>query len=276
MTLPAAHRIHTSLALSNSLAAVPSPSDLATLALLAHPLSSSISTSLWDWANSLGSKQPAEQAVLQLDLTDAENLYRDGLTTSKEQKPLMVAAQTLVMNSLRVSVARAFVSTVNRSLSIESLGLELTDENSLREAVGDSTLALEVGKAVTGRAQQLALLWETYCRHQHLHADITDDMLDTLDQLRDEFEDVGADDDVLSLLRALILFSRVFPASSSSGEDTPTSEGVKPITTVVGARGKLHLDLRRALASAAFDTDGEVEDARDRVVDLLSTMSRRR
>jgi len=109
------------------------------------------------------------------------------------------------------------------------------------------------------------------------------------DFLDEDIEDDGVESDIRSILSALILYRRIFPSSILS---CASASGVEPVTFILSPppspsrkNAGLHLALRRALASDAFDFKGDdtedekmsedhrlgviLEDARDHVVDML-------
>ena len=86
--------------------------------------------------------------------------------------------------------------------------------------------------------------------------------------------DVQSEDavkDTRLLLLATLLYRRIFPP-----EDATPPHVLSPPPSPTPKSAELHLALRRALASTAFDANPDTEDARDRVVDLLADTRRGR
>ncbi|THH10605.1 hypothetical protein EW145_g1186 [Phellinidium pouzarii] len=116
-------------------------------------------------------------------------------------------------------------------------------------------------------------------------------MLDDDETVADTFGDRDAE--LRDLLGAVVLYRRIFPSkllNVSAGENglqkngntlTARGVGLPPISIALTPmpspppspsrrNAVLHIALRRSLDSAAFDRGDALEDARDRVVDLLT------
>jgi hypothetical protein len=189
-------------------------------------------------------------------------------------------ATTLIHERLLKHVSVLFVRTVlpSHSRNDNEDNWVFVEQDKEEEKQKES---IDAGKSLGGRtrvlAEALEKVWGT-------GVDNVDTILDD-----DEIQSDAVEVDIRSLLSALILYRRIFPSSilsctnATGGE--PVSFILSPPPSPSRKNADLHLALRRALASDAFDLKEQVtedgrpseehslgivlEDARDRVVDML-------
>lgn len=243
-----------------------------------------------------------------------------------ESNPLEAIARAQVVDVVKRVAARMFVDLVSeREGSVGESESEETavsddhegesagggEEGSVRasESLEDEELTLQIGKTMDGYVGKMIRVLEQL--KSCVDLDESDLDLDLRDEDIREGERIESSkgsllDDATSLLRALILFRRVFPSHhiqptspmSSSGTLTPTSSTpTRTMPSFLGSSSAIHgngnehgnengnggarkdsplLVLSRVLAAPVFDQEAEIEDARDRVVDMLADVKRRR
>ncbi|KAH7915038.1 hypothetical protein BJ138DRAFT_1078114 [Hygrophoropsis aurantiaca] len=271
-------------------------SDLCTSALLVSslpfPFAQSRSKALWDLARAqktIGVLQPYEHLVLDnLDASDAVEC----LGNSTDVAPIASLAASLVCKRLRAHLGLLFLQIVAKGTTQDELRSDkATDENEDRRRRETIT----AGRSLGGRPRLLVEAFEKIWESGVLHID---------DVLSSEFTSNTEDDGIESLLIAIVLYRRIFPSqllSCHTGGDNanglpvafvlspPPSPPLKHSNSPKDNRGKdVLLQLRRALGSSVFDYNGNdqedednehiefsLEDARDRVVDMLVDLERR-
>ena len=162
---------------------------------------------------------------------------------------------------------------------------------------------VEAGKSIGGRTAELAVLldriWDTgFCsqedmlptRPRHSHCDSHGRNPDVDVDCEDE-QDLASQDEaeIRALLTATLIYRRIFPSTIPAC--APSSAGgapafiLSPPPSPSRKNAQLHMALRTALGSPAFESgaDGRLEDpelgaaledARDRVVDMLVDFER--
>jgi len=258
-----------------------STSDLSTLALILRPLSGAKANALWNRAEKTEFVRPHEKLVLS-NLTLDEAAERLAAIKhnheSTQHAPIRLLATTLIRERLLKHTSFLFVRTVlpahNQNGTEDNWEQDHLEENKLKETI-------DAGKSLGGKtrmfAEALEKVWNTG--------------IDDVEDIRndDNTETDAAEVEILSLLSALILYRRIFPSSMLS---CGSATGVEPVSFILSPppspsrkNADLHLALRRALASDVFDFKGDdvedevlseeqrlgitLEDARDRVVDML-------
>ncbi|EMD34676.1 hypothetical protein CERSUDRAFT_116864 [Gelatoporia subvermispora B] len=224
----------------------------------------------------------------------------------EKRTPLGVLAAILLRERLRRHAAALFVRTVVRNeLRAESLTMEcgpddayvydaekdLKEEQERRDTV-------EAGRSIGGRTAELAVLleriWDTgFCthedvlparahRHGHGHGDAD------ADADCEDARDLASTDEaeIRALLSATIIYRRIFPSTFPACAGAPAVSFVlSPPPSPSRRNAALHMALRTALGSPAFEFAGSgkpedeqlavaLEDARDRVVDMLVEVER--
>ncbi|KAG1745076.1 uncharacterized protein EDB91DRAFT_1122313 [Suillus paluster] len=238
--------------------------DLATLALLAHSLPiiyiQDRSQRLWNRAR-VGVVRPYERLVLKtLSLEDAaRTLASTSPTTSLT--PLGTLATTLLCQRLRSHTSDLFVQTVTRShASALSQSQDADQEAQWHETV---SAGRSLSGPVSAISDSFAKVWES-------------GVLNVKDLIVD-------DEDIKTVLSTIVLFRRIFPSRILCC-DTDNNEvsfilSPPPSPPARGPQKEVVMQLRRALGSSVFEEQSEdrdeLEDARDRAVDMLVEYERR-
>jgi hypothetical protein len=254
------------------------------MAFILRPLWNARAIALWTRAGKTEFVRPYERLVLSsLTLDEAAERfvpsYPNGLPTT--HAPIRLLAIMLVRERLLSHSSVLFVRTVlpNHSHGGTDYNWMYAEQDNLEEEKRKETI--DAAKSLGGRTKKLAealeKVWTTG--------------VDDIEDIEDD-DDTGADAvevEIRSLLSALILYRRIFPSSILS---CASSTGVESVSFILSPppspsrkNTDLHLALRRALASDVFDFSGEeiederpseeqrlgvaLEDARDRVVDML-------
>ncbi|OCH84234.1 hypothetical protein OBBRIDRAFT_799259 [Obba rivulosa] len=230
----------------------------------------------------------------------------------EKRTPLGVLAAILLRERLRRHAAALFVRTVVRNevraeagadeggaddaLSVSDAYVydaekDFKEEQERRETV-------EAGRSIGGRTAELAVLleriWDAgFCTHEdvlparahgHAHghgdADVGADCEDARDLASTDEAEIRA------LLSATIIYRRIFPSTFPACAGAPAVSFVlSPPPSPSRRNAALHMALRTALGSPAFEFAGSgrpederlavaLEDARDRVVDMLVELER--
>lgn len=285
-----------------------STSDLTTLALIILPVSLAKATELWDRAANREVLRPHEKIVLSdMSVNDAAEwlakwrLWHDterkgGRCAACEKRtPLGILAAILIRERLRKHAAAMFVRSVvptevrETSDAYDSDDLvaaydsekDYQDAQQLRDTV-------EAGKSIGGRTAELATLleriWDTgFCAHEDVLPRQYAERCEGQDW--DDEHDLARSDEaeIRALLSATLVYRRIFPSSFPSCA-TAVSVILSPPPSPSRKNLALHVSLRAALASSAFDFEGKssedlrlaaaLEDARDRVNDMLTALER--
>ncbi|KAF7796146.1 hypothetical protein EIP86_007320 [Pleurotus ostreatoroseus] len=291
-----------------------STSDLATLALIILPISSSKAASLWDRARNQEVPRPHERIVLaHLSVEDAAELLakwrrwhdaerRTRCTACERRTPLGVLAAILIRERLRKHAAALFVRAVAaQDAEACDLNAEVDIDADAEEPLDDERAAkerketIEAGTSIGGRTAQLAValarIWDAagFCAPEDLAArpvtgaapaEDEDEAAECMDA-----HDLASTDEaeIRCLLGATLLYRRIFPASAPASASA-VSAILSPPPSPSRKNLALHMSLRAALASPAFDfADERLEDgslsaaldrARDKVNDLLTAVER--
>ncbi|PCH44728.1 hypothetical protein WOLCODRAFT_139190 [Wolfiporia cocos MD-104 SS10] len=279
-----------------------STTDLSTLALIMRPVSSAKAAALWDAARSREYLRPYEKIVLDNMSVDVaadwlgkwqrwHQTERKGRCAACEKRtPLGVLAAILIRERLRKHAAALFVRTVVRDESrmrgadacdaedyVYDVDKDLRDEHERTETV-------QAGRSIGGRTAELAVLleriWDTgFCTQEEMlpaarRAGASPDE----DADCEDAHDLASTDEaeIRALLRATLVYRRIFPASLPA---CPTFV-LSPPPSPSRRNAALHMALRTALGSPAFEFGSggrledeglsvALEDARDRVNDML-------
>ncbi|TBU45161.1 hypothetical protein BD309DRAFT_1079551 [Dichomitus squalens] len=302
-----------------------STTDLSTLALIIHPVSSSKATELWERARQREVLRAHEKIVLNnMSVEGAADwlskwrswheFERKGRCTACEKRtPLGILAAILIRERLRKHAASLFVRTVVRAeVEARRAGPAYDSDDECDEPMyaydadkdykeeQERKETVEAGKSIGGRTAELAVLleriWDTgfssqeeslvpLPRHAHAHARNPDVDADCEDD-----QDLASQDEaeIRALLTATLIYRRVFPstipACAVSAGRAPAFV-LSPPPSPSRRNAQLHMALRTALGSPAFESgaDGRLEDpelgaaledARDRVVDMLVDFER--
>ncbi|KAK7036548.1 hypothetical protein VNI00_011481 [Paramarasmius palmivorus] len=264
-----------------------SAADLSTLALVLYPVARFArqhAKAIWQAARARKGYsgvqegvliRPHERLVLEtMEVDEAIKSLEESPASPLERtrySPIGVLACTLVKRRMRDHLKKAFVKAI---LSSDS-AYELED---------DSVSVIDVAKSVTEEEEEERRVRVTIDAARSLGGKLAEmgEMLESiwtmgtceLDLSESEDDDVeeSVESEILSLFSALVLYRRIF-SSSIMGPCSGSSVSIllSPPPSPSRHDTKLHLSLRRALGSSVFESteDAALEDARDRVVDML-------
>ncbi|EJD05561.1 uncharacterized protein FOMMEDRAFT_145060 [Fomitiporia mediterranea MF3/22] len=200
--------------------------------------------------------------------------------------PLAVLARHAIRNAVRTHAENVFLRTVAPDEADYDCG---NDNGEIGTEFTDSEIRhlVDAGRSLDTRTVSLVDKFERVCNPTS--ARFTSTAL--LDSEVFELKTVEAtndleDKELHDLLRAIVLYRRIFPSTllrdteckgpangASAGISVSLTPMLSPPPSPSRRDGALHLALRRCLDSAAFDRGDALEDARDRVVDLLTSES---
>ncbi|KAG1838295.1 hypothetical protein DFJ58DRAFT_917223 [Suillus subalutaceus] len=239
-------------------------SDLATLALLAHSLPvfyvKDRSQRLWNRARA-GLVRPYERLVLEtLSLEEAAQTLTSSLPTTP-LTPLGALATTLLRQRLHSHTSELFVQTVTRSHG----GAHSQSHDAEQEAKWNETInaGRSLGGTTSAISDSFSKVWEN-------------GVLNVKDLVVD-------DDDIKTMLSTIVLFRRIFPSRIMCCDATDNEVSLilspPPSPPARGPQKEVVMQLRRALGSSVFEEQSEdrdeLEDSRDRAVDMLVEYERR-
>ncbi|TDL19590.1 hypothetical protein BD410DRAFT_841948 [Rickenella mellea] len=213
--------------------------------------------------------------------------------------PLGVLAGNMIRERVRKEAETVFLQSVLGESYASELDGAPHDNNTQSTADGDTSAIVMGGQSLDVHTELLVDLFDKVCNPDCAH------LAQTLAP-----EDVSPGDgapsddgELYALLRAIVLYRRIFPStllhvssagdgssytdnsgaahgcsSSSQGSSSQPGMGISislipmpsPPPSPSRKNAALHLALRRALDSSAFDGGDALEDARDRVVDMLT------
>jgi len=193
----------------------------------------------------------------------AQSLASSHPTTSLT--PLGALATTLIHQRLCSHTSDLFVQTVTL-FQDGTLSQSQQSENADREVRWRETVdaGRSLGGSIALAADSFAKVWES-------------GVLSVEDL-------VVEDEDIKTVLSTIVLFKRIFPSRilccDGAGEEVSFILSPPPSPPVRGPQKDVVLELRRALGSSVFEEQSgegrdELEDARDRVVDMLVEYERR-
>lgn len=265
---PALLRLQVYLRLSSLLGAsgetTQRTSDLATLALLAYSLPvfyvKDRSQRLWNRAR-VGLIRPYERLVLEtLSLEEAAQILASSSPTTS-LTPLGALATILLRQRLRSHTSELFVQTVTRSHS----GALTQSHDAEQEAKWNETInaGRSLGGTISAISDSFAKVWES-------------GMLNVEDLVVD-------DEDIRTVLSTIVLFRRIFPSRilccDAVNNEVSFILSPPPSPPARGLQKEVVMQLRRALGSSVFEDQSEdrdeLEDSRDRAVDMLVEYERR-
>lgn len=245
---------------------------LATLALLLQPLGTlaQVKTlSSWDEARCLASSSHEKLVMESLDVDQAIECLS---TCSREEtSPIDILAAHLIREGVQKSLEQLFIQTVFPP-EPEDSSAKGKEEKERKKIIG-------AAKALGGRTGRFGTMLERMWRSPAtpIAADFIDDASSSEEEQQQEVEE---QDELKTLVTSISLYRNLFSASSALLSPPPS-----PLTTprmgsnTQGRQSRSKYLLRRALGSSVFengsDDGGRLEDARDKVVDLLGAWERR-
>ncbi|KAL0070309.1 hypothetical protein AAF712_002801 [Marasmius tenuissimus] len=270
-----------------------SAADLSTLALVLYPLCTLArrpAKALWEAARArkgyTGDQgrgvgvliRPHERLVLEtMEVDEAfatlRSLQRTS-TVSTRYSPIGLLASMVIKERSKKHLQKAFVRTISppseKSLELEDDGEDVAktvkaEEEEETEVRTTVDAARSLGGEVADIGEMLESLWNIGVHE--LDWDLEDDL------------DDGLDGEIRALATAIVLYRRIFSSSImgpvGDGNGSAVSILLSPPPSPSLRDSRLHLTLRKALGSPVFEYgEGEdfgraLEDARDRVVDML-------
>ncbi|KAF9069433.1 hypothetical protein BDP27DRAFT_1325329 [Rhodocollybia butyracea] len=283
-----------------------SAADLSTLALAMWPLGHFVhrhARSVWEAARArkgfsgvreggVGVQvRPHERLVLEnMTLEQAISCFRSPVTLKSQASewsrysPIGVLACILVKERVKRHLETMFVRTVFPSEQCYELedgsanAANVTEDKEEEER----RQTIEAARSLGGR---MAELGDTLQRMWTMGVWELDDITIPYDESNQELD---LDAEIRVLLNALILYRQIFSSSILGSVENGHSSGISillsPPPSPVRQDVKLHYALRRVLGSSVFDAGsdndnglgGALEDARDRLVDMLVECERAR
>jgi hypothetical protein len=240
-----------------------SPSDLSTLALLVFPVWRARAEALWTRGIHARVVRPFERAVI-----GAMTVEEASISLAKMSDVRLTPLGSLAVHNVREAVAhiagRTFVRAVLGTDAQSNDGEVYDTEKGAREEE-ERRAVVDAGQSMGGRSAELVGLLERICtgmfvRHEEIK--LPDDL-----DIDNEERGVGI------LLQAIVLYRGLFPSGlpGSSGIPVVLSPPPSPSRRNAGLRAAL----RVALDGEVFYNGGsELEEARDRVVDMLVDVDR--
>ncbi|TCD68870.1 hypothetical protein EIP91_009585 [Steccherinum ochraceum] len=275
-----------------------STTDLSTLALIVRPASHSKASELWEQARQHDALRMHERVVLSTmsvdeasDILDKWRLWRAAerktrCAACEKRTPLGILAAIIVRFKLRKHAASMFVRTVAPHGARDEDGEEvLYDAEQEQKDEQEMRGTIEAAKSIGGRTAELAGLleraWDSgFCPEEDVLSSSRPKLGDHDDEHCEEEHDLADLDaqEIRSLISATLIYRHIFPSSFPSVGPS-VSLILSPPPSPSRKNVALHTALRTALGSAAFDyvegrlddptLGGALEDARDRVVDIL-------
>jgi len=208
-----------------------------------------------------GLVRPYERLVLEtLSLEEAAQTLAS-TPSATSLTPLGALATTLIHQRLSSHTSELFVQTVTLFQDGPLSQPKDTDQEARwRETVNAGR---SLGGSIGAAADSFAKVWES-------------GVLNVKDLVVD-------DEDSKAILTTIVLFKRIFPSRILCCDSTDSEVSFilspPPSPPVRGPQKEAVLELRRALGSSVFEDQSEhrdaLEDARDRVVDMLVEYERR-
>ncbi|KAG6810565.1 hypothetical protein H0H92_011321 [Tricholoma furcatifolium] len=191
--------------------------------------------------------------------------------------PIRVLAATLVRERVRAHLGSLFVGNVRLTsgdAEREDTGVDVDAdaeerENEEKERRRTIEAAKELGGSVGELGRRLERLWKVPDAAK----------VEVISDSETAYEE-GEPDEVEALATVFVLYRKVFSATKAQG---CVGDGSSTLMSPPPSPGKNEQDsmcdvarLRRALGSRAFEESEALEDARDRVVDMVVDLERRR
>lgn len=234
-----------------------SAGDLTTLAMLLCPIAKGRASSIWDAARNNGLTQGRacayERLVLQSVSVDEAAAIVKVAPKEPRYTPIGVVACSLVLQRLKKHLAAMFVGSVI-PLQLDSDGAHTREE----EARG---VTVDSARSLGGKFAELGEAFETVWNGGSVDVDC---------QVGE-----GLEGEIRTLLTAIVLYRKIFPSAvlGSDGEGVSILLSPPPSPSFADREGGGY-ELRTVMGRKVFDEE-EIEEARDRVVDMLVASERR-
>ncbi|KIK70210.1 hypothetical protein GYMLUDRAFT_213391 [Collybiopsis luxurians FD-317 M1] len=194
-------------------------------------------------------------------------------TDVKRYSPIGVLACMLVRERIKHHLEMMFVRTIlpnEQCYEIEDASAPAVANHVEDDEEEERRKTIEAARSLGG---QMAELGDTLQKMWTMGVWELDDISSVRDDTGDDPQDLGLDAQIRVLLNALILYRQIFSSSILGSAESGHSSGVSillsPPPSPIRKDVKLHYALRRVLGSTVFDAGGAMEDARDRLVDML-------
>lgn len=234
-----------------------SPGDLSTLALLVFPIWRTRAIALWTRAMHARVVRPFERAVL-CTMTIDEASISLAKASNIRLSPLGSLAVCKVHKAVVYLAGRTFVRAV---LGADAqLGeSEVYDAEKDAREEEERRAVVDAGRSMGGPSTELVDLLERVCTGVFVRYEDT--------QLPDD-SDIEEERDVRTLLGAIVQYRGLFPSG------LPNSMGIPVVLSPPPSPSRRNIGLRAALRVALdgevfYNGGPELEEARDRVVDML-------
>ena len=234
-----------------------SPGDLSTLALLVFPIWRARAATLWTRAMHARVVRPFEHAVLSTMTIDEASISLAKASNTR-LSPLSSLAVCKVYKAFVHFAGRTFVRAV-LGTDVQLVESEVYDAEKDAREEEERHAAIDAGRSMGGSCAELVDLLERVCAGMFVRYEDT--------QCSDG-SDIEEERDVRTLFGAIVLHRGLFPSGlpSSTGIPVVLSPPPSPSRRNAGLRAAL----RVALDGEVFYNGGpELEEARDRVVDVL-------
>ena len=250
--------------ISHTPAFATSSNDLSTLALLVFPVWRARAEALWTRATHAQVVRPFDRVVI-----GAMTVEEASISLAKMSDIRLTPLGSLAVRNVREAVAhiagRTFVRAVlgadsqSRDSDVYDTEKDVCEEEERRAVV-------EVGRSMGGRTAELVDLLERVCtgvfvRHEETTEPSDDDFVNHEGR------------EVRILLGAIVLYRGLFPSGWPGSSSIPVV--LSPPPSPSRRNAALRSALRVALDGEVFYKGGsELEEARDRVIDMLVDMDR--
>ncbi|KAG7446878.1 uncharacterized protein BT62DRAFT_967677 [Guyanagaster necrorhizus] len=248
-----------------------SAGDLSTLAMLSCPVAKRHAASIWEAAKRDGGIACAyERLVLgSVDVDEAVSRLKAAGTKAEWDRytPIGVVACTLVLERTKAHLEGIFVE------SVVPAGVENASESDKEEEL--RRITVDAARSLGGKMAELGDVFEKVWLGGGggLEGVWVDD--DQEEEEEDDEEEKGVERDIKSLIRGIMLYRKLFPSAvmGCGGEGVSILLSPPPSPSLTDHEGAGY-KLRTIMGRKVFDGE-EVEEARDRVVDVLVASERR-
>ncbi|PBK98782.1 hypothetical protein ARMGADRAFT_1162057 [Armillaria gallica] len=250
-----------------------SAGDLSTLAMVSYPVAKRHAARIWEAAKRDGGITcPYERLVLDTIGVDEamSRLKAAGIKAEWDRyTPIGVIACTLVLERTKAHLESMFVE------SVVPAGLEPASESDKEEDKEDDLrrITVDAARSLGGKLTELGDVFEKVWLGGG--GGLEGVWVDDDEEEEDEEEKDSVERDIKSLIRGIVLYRKLFPSAvmGCGGEGVSILLSPPPSPSLTDHEGAGY-KLRTIMGRKVFDNE-EVEEARDRVVDMLVTSERR-